>query len=459
MGKCAKIRLAVCCAIPLCAFLGASIASDTVYAQEAASTQQEQKPVPRLDKSGVDAFQADLTQLSQQFSASFVVEGVPLRKTVLTEPAEAKPNVPQAVADFAAAYDYAAMKSDGVFMFRKNYTQPDDVPLVTLAECRLALHDATFLLGKFLYIPPPHPYIEPVSVLIMSREKTRDILFDSITDAQWKQILRPAGMHFADLKPEQQQGVIHYVLRLNSQTILARTLGTEYHLDILAQRKPVVCLRDGESLGGETLGKELRGLVLMGYEYPAKKNNYPVFRPQNYPVFIRPDSQAVQYGLVYDKNDKTKFINIGKDETEPSASDFALAKLGKAAPTVYLSEAVQKLNVRADKGGAAKSPAFAVDAALAEKPVLIVGDKAAPTVLFRALADVYGLRVTKDANGTQHMVRFRPKPPRTIQEMSPVLEAALPLPLQKVLHSQKAANAGSSNRLYDGAKCGYAFSH
>ena len=408
-----------------------------------ATTPQKVAPhLPRLDAPAVMIFREGLKQLSQQFSAPFVVEGIPLRKSTEDEikAAKAAPlpvTVPQEAADFAAAYDYEAAKSEGVFVFRKRYTYPDDIPQVTLDECRLCLRDSKQMLSHFVTIPPQSTRVDPMTSLILYREGLQDRLLSSLSPEQWQAIAQPKGLPLTALSQIQQRKVTDYALESAFHGPVLYTLGTARQLDHLKSDKPQLCFRDAAVLfTGSRFTQQLKGIELFGYDFVLLGSRD--FRPQSHPEWAISSATGVRGSFAFDKIGSTTFSNFGKDASEPLEEDFSWVKTENSAPTIYLKEAVSRLNPQSGNSRATKVPPFAVADALADKPVLLVGEKEAnPQAVFHALATVYGLRVIREKSGTESIVHLRPPMPRTMNELPAALANALPLPLQKLLRGKQ----------------------
>ncbi len=394
-------------------------------------------PAQRLTQSGVTEFQNKINDLSRQFSAAFVVEGFPLRRNPPKEDAGIPvAGVPQSVVDLAESYDYDVAKSDTLFVFRKRYTQPDDVPLVTLGECRAALRDGVQLLSRFADVPPMQPNLGPVTTLAYYEDGTKEKFLSSFSVSQWNQIARPGGLRLDELQGIQQQNVIKFAATRRFHWTILNTLGTTQLLELMQERKPTLGFRNGETMFDRTA--QLKGVPLFGYEAPYGAKHILAFRPISHPHVVESNATHVGASTETDSRDPTKVVNLGKDETAPNAQDFAWAQVEKSSPTVYLSEAINRLNERRVTSKEADFFPYTVDTALAEKPVFMVGeDKATPYAILHGIAAVYGLRVVKNDKGEERITRLRATIPRNLLELPSAMQASLPLPLQKVLQSQQ----------------------
>lgn len=111
-------------------------------------------PKVRLSSAQAASFEKALNMLAAQGKVAFVAEGLPLRATLPPDKAAelaASSSTPLAavVEKLALAYDYDATRQGDVFVLKKRYTDPHDLPGLTLEECQLSLQDVVRVLNGF----------------------------------------------------------------------------------------------------------------------------------------------------------------------------------------------------------------------------------------------------------------------------------------------------------------------
>ena len=128
----------------------------------AAPVPTAEEPLVHLTSAQARVFKDALNALSEQSHVAFVAEGWPLRATLKDKQASALADVElplsKAVQHLAEAYDYDAQRQGKVFLLTKRYTDPADLPGVTLAECRASVEDIRDVTGPFNPQAPPEKY-------------------------------------------------------------------------------------------------------------------------------------------------------------------------------------------------------------------------------------------------------------------------------------------------------------
>ena len=106
----------------------------------------------RLTPGDAANFQAALASLSNQAQVTIISEGIPLKSNLETKAALSltKPlEIGAAIAVLATAYDYDVQRVSSVFVLTKKYSDPRDLPCVTLAECCEAANNIVSVLDVF----------------------------------------------------------------------------------------------------------------------------------------------------------------------------------------------------------------------------------------------------------------------------------------------------------------------
>lgn len=333
-------------------------------------------------------FETALKAVAAQTQTAFVIEGVPLHSTLTEDKAPNIQNgVPaeEAVKKLARAYDYEATRRGDLFLFKKRYTDPYDLPGVTLEEYTLAMRDVVRLLSAH----GPQPPISTNTKFVLEFAKT-------ITPEQ-QRAMQDSGLPLTALSPAQQTQMRRMALQIYVGSSLEDATSA---LFLLRQAPKSVLCR-----------KNMFGRVTFGFEYTSAGYSKPAFQPVN-------------GGL-----DPTAFHSgssplPGSQTTEP---DLKAEKPIRST----LGNVIANLNVpsNAEPGKAS----FKIDAALADKPVVVIG-RVGPSQLMAGLADVYGLRVVVQEDGTQTLTRPGLRIARNLADLPRSVLHSFPDPLLRALH-------------------------
>lgn len=106
-----------------------------------------------------ETFRNTLTALARQLKAPILVEGIPLRVQELLPDANLNPaRAADALREVAKANDYIVMPSNGCYLLIKQYTNPGDLPCITMAELRESLSLVEKAVRRFYRtLPMPEP--------------------------------------------------------------------------------------------------------------------------------------------------------------------------------------------------------------------------------------------------------------------------------------------------------------
>lgn len=344
-------------------------------------------PVVSLTKDLWHHFPNALEELSRRGNVAILVEGVPLTptlpETVGTDsgPGDALP-LSQIVGKFAQAYDYEAQRKGNVFFLKKRYTNPADLPGVTLEECQALLRDSLRLLQRFSKTATgPQPQSPALIRAVLS----------SLSGAQTRQLKSSQGLALTNLTLPQRT-------RLES-LLLMGYVGfpmnfARQDLALLDKAPSIVFARKKWSDEGEVLG----------FEHPQES-----FWPVHF-VFGQPVGAA----------------NVNRDTGK------------RAGANETLQAVLDKLNEQAGM------KRFFVDPVLGARPIMAVGlERAGTEPVFSALAALLGLRLVK-SDGDLHLLRPTVRPPRTVGDVAVVARQTVPDSLRRALHEDPEGSYADS---------------
>lgn len=346
--------------------------------------------------------------LAAQAGVAFVAEGEPLSPVLSGMKAQDLPSgtatLSATVAKLAAAYDYRAERRGNVFVLKKRYTDPKDLPGVTLEECRLSMRDALHLLAPFSPgFTSPAPSQDP-------RIKW---LIASLTAEQLRAMAdRPRGLPVAVLDARQQAQIWRFALHIYVQYP---------ERDAKAALAQLDCVLDPKTTFG---WGDQDGQRVFGYEGPLATARGP--RVSFCPLLDQGTS------AVAGPDGTLRLSLTNPPDAGATDSPVPLPAARRAALGTTLGAAVALLNAR--PGGAAK---LAVDEALSAKPVTVVGAEAAPpAAVLRALADVYGLLVKEEkeeGGDVLRVTRYRRRAVTDVAGLPDALRRVFPEPLVRAL--------------------------
>ena len=371
-------------------------------------------PVVRLVPAGVQTLADALRSISQQTGAAFVCEGKPFR--VRNLPAPLLPVIakwPQnglplndAVSQIADAYDYEAEQNGNVFLLRKRYTNPRDLPDLPAEELRLSLRDAVRA-SSDLFVPD-----------ISEGKKQAAFVqkfYQTLTPAQIRRLTGGddgrADLPVSALTPAQKQMIQGLVLRRHIETI---TGGPEKMLTALREYDQTTTAF-GEAMVRGGKSEAVRALCCL-----VRENG------KTAPVPFAPTSR-VRFDFFERIVFPVPHTDAPLDRTAPTPLDFGtngdpLPPPEETGPNTY------SLQTLAD---ALKPSRFAAHEALAQKSVTVVGittDNA--EAIWRAAGLVYGFRAVRtEEGGPLLLLRPRARVARTFAELNEAVFSAFPFPL------------------------------
>lgn len=337
-----------------------------------------------LTPAQASSFEEALKALAAQGKVGFVAEGFPLHPVLSKEETpNLKAGLPldEAVKRLAQAFDYDVTRRGNLFSLKKRYSDLYDLPIVTLEEYALALGDIVKLLSSHA----PQPPITTNTDFVVAFAK-------SVTPEQ-EQAMREGTLPIRALSPTQQAQMRRMALHI----YVALPLKDAQETLFLLRQSPRNVLRK----------KYAAGQVAFGYDF-ADHFGRTVFRPLNGSL----NAQVAFPGADPLPRDKVPEVN------------------SKGVSEKTLGSVAADLNARGNGG-----KDFVVDAALAAKPVQVIGTQGTGSALvFDALATVYGLRVVTQEDGTKRLTRPAFRPVSDVADLSEAVRRLLPEPLLRALH-------------------------
>ncbi len=346
-------------------------------------------PLVHLSPRQASQFQTALDALAKQAHVALVAEGAPLTprlagKAVPDLTADAP--VGQAVTRLASAYDYDAQRVNGVFVLTKRYTDPLDLPCVTLSECCEAAQDVCSVLDAF----SPN--------LVTS----------------WN----------ADGPDGQRDVVVKFFATLSAGQLQAAQAGTLRYGSLLPDQQTLV-------------------QQLFFYQYaqmPSEDAHWVVDKLEYAPRTVltaQNDSGTtgvfIEVPSPYDATKRLQLPISGKltlpGQPQPDTPPLPTPGADPAAPVgTTLQSLVAGLKPVHDQ-----QPL--VDAALQDKPVTVAGvTNAASMDVLRALVALYGLRIGAAESGAPKLERPMFAPPTDARQIGPAAWGVLPVSCLRALH-------------------------
>jgi len=358
-------------------------------APEPVSDAAEQKPSVHLSLAQSGSFSEALDALAAQGHVAIVAEGAPLvprlsKKDIpdLTAPLP----LPLAVTKIAASFDYDVQKQDDVFVLTKRYTDPKEMPCVTLEECDQSFKDILTLLNQF------SPNFDEASE-DHSQRSAVITFFKSLSPEQSQQA-RTKTLHYGELGPEQQKAVESIFLCGYVQFPTYKLRETLNILDYAP----------GSVLTGKDQGHNAVFIeATMSYN---KSLHY--YQPLGGGVT---SSKEAQPTLILPKQTETGGL--------PTPAPMTLEALVGLLPHT--------------------GPPAVVDAPLKDKPVSVAGlSNVSAMDVLRALKVLYGLRIgASDAGGNKLMRQIVP-PTDSLRDLGPNVWGLLPASFIRAMHSEEA---------------------
>lgn len=355
-----------------------------------------------LSRQEVSVFQDALRAVSMRAHITIVAEDSPLRPRVFGKAPVIPPNTSavEALGKIADAYDYGISRVGLVFVLKKRYTDPRDLPAVTLDECTQSLRDVAQALDAM----NPDPMVDSSR---FSHQRMQELVASLSTEQiqAMQAKTADAGLPLASLNSFQQNAFRQFVGNLYlgaSDDSIHSALG-------YLRQSPQITLR-------------------------VQKIHRNLHRSARTTAGTETQTWTQETVLGYDAVDVLPQPNFHPFTDLPPAPDDPTPPLTEARPApgsgaegyTTLEKAVSFLGT-----GSKKS---AVDAALRSKPVSVYGmGWVKPDALLSALADVYGLRVGEDDKGRKTLSRPLFILPLTLADLPNAVCRAMPQPLLRTL--------------------------
>lgn len=369
------------------------------------------------------SFHEAFSILAQKAHVSFVIEAEPLYPTLepnthigLTPDREPLSTL---VTKIATAYDYDATRSRNVFILTKRFSDPADIPDVTLAECAQAMDDIALVLAPF------NPHFKRGQI---EKSPAMQDLFSSLTLEQMAALQdKKNGLVVASLPPSQQQEAEQLVLFLYVQLPMGNTASAMQQIKSVGEAAPIFCWRSLSDVAPGASKVGLGNISLFGVQFLEVLASRTRFIPLSKPNNISLDSGGL--AMTWDGLTNGKAILSDNDPTYPIPPVTPAPNPRRPPDAINsetLGEVVTRLNTRI--GG---KPKVTVDAALAPKRVTIFGEQSTPPLkVLDALAEVYGLRVRRsDDEKTLRLTRRLFQVPLDPVGISLAIQAVMPAPL------------------------------
>jgi len=367
---------------------GASFAA----APEPVPSAAQQKPLVHLSLAQSASFSEALDALAAQGHVAIVAEGAPLVSRLskkdtqdLTAPLPLSP----AVTKIAASFDYDVQEQDNVFVLTKRYTDPKEMPCVTLEECDQAFKDMLTLLEPF------NPNFDEASD-DHSVHTTFIKFFNSLSPRQLQEA-RTKTLHYGELNSDQQKMIESVFL---SGFVQFPSYKLRETVDILDYAPKSVLT--GQDKGYNALFIEL---------------------PMSYDRSLR-YYHPLEGGVTPLKEAQPTLILPKQAETGSSP-----------VPAPMTLEAVVVLLPHT-------GPPAVVDACLKDKPVSAAGlSNVSAMDVLRALKVLYNLRIGASDAGGNKLMRQLPPPTDSLRDLGPNVWSLLPVSFLRAMHSEEAPPA------------------
>ncbi|MCW3051219.1 MAG: hypothetical protein JWN14_389 [Chthonomonadales bacterium] len=436
------------------------------FATQTASGQAPMPPIPAKQPETAplpDPFFEALSGLSKRFGVAFVAEGRPFllgktgsvptqgtepavgEATATAEVAASSPNDKQAadaeVQKVANQFDYEAVRQGNVYLLGKRYTNPDDMPDVTLEECRISLRSFLGCVGMYGALHDRKESITSIRSIVINqlyvnaRARSRDAIHDPMSAFQGINVNLPGN---------QRTGIPDFPWHATSLTTLYyfashrdRIEGVLSMLDRNRAFDPV--------FRWQTIGQH----PVFGYDTQLNPQADPLFLPASDcdRVVVTP------YGTLFPRDDwwmRTDTILPDQDPTDPAGLSEQTRRFlddnGRSSRAIPLSEVIAAINRRVPKKPGWKL--YKVDWPYASKHVTLVGaDKLPPGELMQSLAAVYGLRVNYNLDDTVVLTMARSENPSPkyvstyrpigiVDNLSEYVRANFPSPIYRLMHAR-----------------------
>jgi hypothetical protein len=344
--------------------------------------------------------------IATQGKFAILAEDAPLYSHLASEEVKSFSDTPlpadEMVERFATAYDYKVWMvtrggrshrpQEKVYILKKRYSNPRDLPCVTVEECRNAVRD----IRRMLASQEPQPPVTTQTELVQT-------IWHTLSPEQRQAIQQPAGIPVIALASTQREQMRRLVMYAYIWPLTAKADNALFYLNqfetIKAREADSLIPGFAKSASGRTLAIEVTDSYRRRYLEPVwgEPNN----EERTFPGY-------------------TPIIDIKK------------IRRGK----ITLEEGITTLNQTVSAKNKTNGASYAVAASLARKRVTLSGAEYAPeNQIFEALAEVYGLRVTQFTNTAPRQIsEWSTSIASTHVDVVPLMRRRLPEPLRRAMH-------------------------
>lgn len=346
------------------------------------------KPLVHLSLGQSASFSEALDALAAQGHIAIVAEGAPLVPRLPAKEVQdltAPVSLSVAVTKIAASFDYNVQKQDNVFVLTKRYTDPKEMPCVTLEECRRAFKDILTLLDKY------NPNFDEASE-DHSKHNTVIAFFNSLSPGQLQEA-QAKTLHYGELTPE-QQGMVNIIFLCGFVQFPTHKLReTVDRLDYAPK----------SVLTGKDKG---RSALLIEFPVPADKSLR----------YLQP-------------------LEGGISPTDAALPLILPKRQGKSTSVTPAPMTLETLMGLLPHTG----PPSVVDACLKDKPVSAAGLKNVSSMdVLRALKVLYNLRIGASDAGGNELMRQIPPNSDSLRDIGPGVWSLLPISIVRAIHQGDA---------------------
>ena len=358
-------------------------------------------------------FSAALMELAIRRHIAIVAEGVPLRASLpeAIVAASSSPNgsVDEEVQALGAAFDYDCQRAGLVFALSKRYTQPDDLPSVTMGEWVWVLREIKRLTD------PLNPRTRSRVRHRGDRDPVVGDLAVSFTDGQLA-ALHGNGVPLRAMTPAQVALVRRFALNLYVEAAVKRV---DFALDCLADAGRDVVFHYEDIYAAKHV---------FGYDDRGGAAGAPWFEPLSGPYAGLPNFAG---RMIFNQ-----LPDAARDPTVPGDSALDLPY-----PVGFTLGGLAERLTAAGNGRVRVE----VDPLLRTKAITVAGsENAAPQAVMAAAASVYGLDLQTSMEGGKRLIHLGfpadPLVPPYAAGLHDALSHVIPRPLVRAFHVEEVIN-------------------
>jgi hypothetical protein len=390
----------------------------------------------------IPSFKATLDRASDYLNVTILAEGRPFKtelpdkeaKILLStierlsqteEPIDPSQGF-EALKTIADLYDYSAEQSGThVFVLRKRYTDPSDLPVVTYADCVHSLQEILRITS--LYCPVksiPEPFSKAVYESFSSEELTQELLNKPLTE----------------LSESQQEAIREYAVRtyLDSPTMYSDF--ALKHLLALKERSGTLCAFQYF---------EFQGLNAFGYKAPfgIKRTMLPFVLSHG----IVSSPSGSMHTTLLPINGKLRSSMV--DSFDPIA--IANSPAYKSRLPFFTLDSLFQKEQNKEKENQSKASAFqpviVVHKDLAARNIVVSGESNASKLeMAKAISKAFGFRLAKDPRQEVYYMTPPALPQvKSIRDLPEAIRQLLPEPMVRAVNVANTPSKDSEQRFLD----------